>query len=281
VIQSSRIRSLVYRLTDYQTAIELQRGIVYKASRGHAGTARRQESDLSDTQREVKGFLSLDSIPADVMHSGVLIDGSVIEYVVDPKVAFMAPLQVNHYTIRTINYDAGVWSLDMVSSLELLSSSMGDVWSRTCRVSVFSQGTNKCRVDPSIYIFNAEILVLHSQNMMDMVAAGTPSAWETAGYGNGGAFSVNTGPNAGWRTEIKEHTRTQLGPSTYTTRITLQESCPYPLTIGTYVTLLPGCDKRFDGDCLHKYNNQSNFQGEPTMPREDIVRAGLNLTRFT
>lgn len=52
----------------------------------------------------------------------------------------------------------------------------------------------------------------------------------------------------------------------------------YPLKkhrIGTSVTLRPGCDHAYSGDCLTKFNNQVNFGGCPFIPTDNPFSNGI------
>jgi hypothetical protein len=49
----------------------------------------------------------------------------------------------------------------------------------------------------------------------------------------------------------------------------LSYSLPYPINSGDTFSVYPGCRKRFEADCVSKYNNSSAYLGFPWMPKPE------------
>ncbi len=58
---------------------------------------------------------------------------------------------------------------------------------------------------------------------------------------------------------------------------TLWEAMPEPLSNGDSYRVQSGCSKRFDEDCVVKYANGHNFDGEPFIPGQDSLSAYPNI----
>lgn len=95
-------------------------------------------------------------------------------------------------------------------------------------------------------------------------SGGTATPQGDAGYFDYGKITMTSGASSGLSTEVKAYT-----PGT----ITLQLQLPSGCAAGDTYTLLAGCGKRFNEDCITRFDNGINFRGEPHLPGMDKVLA--------
>lgn len=98
------------------------------------------------------------------------------------------------------------------------------------------------------------------------ISGGTALPYGSIGFYDFGLITFTSGANAGLSMEVKKYT---VGV------IELQLPMPYPVAVGDNYTIVTGCGKRFVEDCVTKFNNGVNFQGEPDLPGIDkVMRVG-------
>ena len=79
---------------------------------------------------------------------------------------------------------------------------------------------------------------------------------------DGGIITMTSGASEGLSMEVKSY-----APGT----ITLQLPLPFGAGVGDTYSMLQGCGKRFDEDCVARYSNGVNFRGEPHVPGMDRI----------
>jgi len=91
-----------------------------------------------------------------------------------------------------------------------------------------------------------------------------PDGWFSNGY-----VEITSGTNAGIKREIKTFTQNSPTDGEVVTYL------PFPYDIATFVgvTLVAGCRKDYSADCISRFDNIYNFDGEPYVPGIDAVNA--------
>lgn len=266
------LSNVVYHLTDHGEPLLLFDGHTYEAAGGIDATASRREQRGSESNREIRGLIT-ESIKDSDLRQGLFNDAIVDEYLVDWRVPFIAPIDHIRYSIRSISFNGSFWTADIAGAGYKLTRPVGDIWGPMCRADLFSTGPGKCNA-PSGPFLETNIILLVLQDRVSLRSeAAINTLWETEAYGNDGRILFNSGLNAGFETYIKKH---EAGPSS-TFEITLQQRTPYAFAVGDSFTAFPGCNKRYNGNCLNKFNNVINFQGEPFIPGGDEARKGVRL----
>ena len=94
-----------------------------------------------------------------------------------------------------------------------------------------------------------------------------------AGWFQRGRMDVLDGDGAGLWAVLKRDVLFDDG----TRAVDLWEPLRVPLTAGTRVRLVVGCDKRFE-TCRAKFDNLLNYQGFPDSPQEEWVLVHPTMT---
>lgn len=112
-------------------------------------------------------------------------------------------------------------------------------------------------------VTNANTFTLYGVDSTDFstyTSGGLATPQGDVGTFDGGVITMTSGASAGLSMEVKSY-----APGT----ITLQLPLPFGAGVGDTYSLLAGCGKRFDEDCVGRYSNGINFRGEPHVPGMD------------
>lgn len=96
------------------------------------------------------------------------------------------------------------------------------------------------------------------------ISGGTATPQGNAGFFDFGMITMTSGASSGLSTEVKAY-----APGTVTLQLQLPSGC----AAGDSYTLVAGCGKRFNEDCVARFANGINFRGEPHLPGMDKVLA--------
>ncbi|MET0154512.1 MAG: DUF2163 domain-containing protein [Rickettsiales bacterium] len=123
-------------------------------------------------------------------------------------------------------------------------------FSPLCRAAL---GDARCGVDLDALSVSGEVTEEGEDAYRAFVFSDAP---ENAAAFRCGKAKFTSGANAGAVFSVASVTEN---------RVTLGESCPFPIAQGDAATLSPGCDKYFS-TCMSRYDNAVNFRGEPHVP---------------
>jgi uncharacterized phage protein (TIGR02218 family) len=119
--------------------------------------------------------------------------------------------------------------------------------SKTCRARL---GDDLCAKDLTAFTHTGTLTGVTSNQVFRDSSRG-----EAANYFDEGELHFTSGPNAGVRRKIKSY----AANGTFTLALPLFGT----VAIGHTYSAIAGCRKRLEEDCLTKFNNVVNFQGEP------------------
>jgi uncharacterized phage protein (TIGR02218 family) len=149
---------------------------------------------------------------------------------------------------------------ELRSLKQALQQPLGAVTSKTCRARL---GDEKCRFDldgsPSIWKRSYAVTTVTSRHVLAFSAALEVDDF----YGEGIILSL-TGSNSGYSRKIKSFSAGV---------VTLAMEMPFTVIAGDTFLLTAGCRKRRTEDCIDKFDNVLNFQGEPDVPGTDLLTA--------
>ena len=246
----------------------------YNASMPFERSAIKMTPDLSINSVEVRGFLSDDDstsagaplLRPNEIRSGLFDGARSILFLVD----FTNP---NDYIIL-LNGEIGKIAIQrdgyFVAQIDgwtrRLKQRANIVTQAECRADL---GDNDCLVPTQAapWLKQASVVTVVDEDTypyrtFTTAIGGVPGGPQAADWFTFGALTWLTGDNTGFASEVSAGSPT---------RITLLSPTPNKIKVGDTFAVTPGCDKRFNGSCLNKFNNQSNFRGEPLLPGTDVV----------
>lgn len=162
----------------------------------------------------------------------------------------------------------GQWTLEFRSLKQGLQQPLGAITSKTCRAHL---GDSACKVDLAPFTFSLSVTA-DPTDSQHFVASG---ATQVDDYFGEGIVTFTDGPNAGYSAKVKDFV-------SLTHTFTLALPMPFAIGNGDHFTAIAGCRKRHDrtlanpsgvSDCLDKFDNVLNFQGEPHLPGPDGLTA--------
>jgi uncharacterized phage protein (TIGR02218 family) len=138
---------------------------------------------------------------------------------------------------------------------QYLQQPVGIVTSITCRARL---GDSACTKDLTTFTHTTTITSVASKQVF--TASGLAQA---ADYFGEGLLTFTTGACAGLSQKIKTHDTGGV--------LTLTLPMLPTVTVGDSITVIAGCRKRLAEDCITKFSNVLNFQGEPHLPGLDAL----------
>jgi uncharacterized phage protein (TIGR02218 family) len=100
---------------------------------------------------------------------------------------------------------------------------------------------------------------------------------EAVGWYDDGELTWTTGPNAGLTMAIKAY-EDAGSPSSSTKKFTLKFQCIGTVAVGNAFSLVAGCRKRLEEDCVAKFNNGRRHGGEPHRPLMDDLTKPIDVS---
>ena len=147
----------------------------------------------------------------------------------------------------------GVYVAELRGLQQYLQQPVGAPSTKTCRARL---GDAKCGVNLAGYTVTGTVDgVTSSQVFADSTRA------EAADYYTAGLITWTSGLNLGLTAQVK----TFGAGGDFTLSVPMIQA----VQVGDTYSLIAGCTKRFDEDCVAKFSNALNFQGEPHRPTVD------------
>ena len=145
----------------------------------------------------------------------------------------------------------------------LMQQAVGIVSQPTCGARLFSTtGLRKCLKDPTGFVHNLTVTSV-SDDKRVFTCSGAGQAADYFGEGEGT-----------WLTGLNHDLPFKV--ETFASGVfTLSKRTIFPIQVGDTLTASAGCRKRFQEDCIAKFDNGVNFQGEPHFPTRDRVISGV------
>lgn len=246
----------VHRFTDHNAQL-IVAGEVYDPAKGMDAAASRYEGGLRESNRDARGIVSASVIDDDDLRSGKFNGSVVDERTVDWLYPWAGEIDMRTWLIAEVEWTGEEWRAVLVSLPHLLGRKTGKFWGRLCTVKLGEKGPTLCNKDISADIFSGVAVATVTKPFREFTAGGgLPGTYADDFYGEGKVIWL-TGANAGLESEIEEF----IGGATK--KITLQVALPSPIQVGDTFVIEPGCRKRWLEDCLAKFANTDNFQGDP------------------
>jgi len=222
-------------------------------------SARRMEAALREHNVEVQGAVVLNEIDAADLAAGVFRGARVVMRTIDWRFPWTNPFRTRVYTVGSLNYDADLYTAELVGPTAKLDQETGEVIGVDCPYEVFDED---CQLLAALFREPNKTITVVNDARREFTCSGLANGADD--YYGKGRMTVLDGPNAGLEVEVK----TYVGASK---TLRLLDKLPYDLTAGTRFDILPGCRRRWLKDCVGKYNNGINFGGRPLMPGTDAA----------
>lgn len=138
---------------------------------------------------------------------------------------------------------------------QFLQQPIGSVSSETCRARL---GDSLCTKSLGPLTFAATVTSMASNQIFTATAL-----TQAADYFGEGILTWTSGPNINLSQKVKTHATGGV--------LTLSLAMFQDVAIGHTFSIVAGCRKRMAEDCIAKFSNVLNFQGEPHLPGTDAV----------
>ena len=229
-------------------------GEIYRSKDGMNPAGIEQEIGGSVNNSEMTGALSPDTVTEqDVLFN--LWDGAFVTvFEVNYRDLSMGQIILGYGTVGEQRIGRGTFQAEFRSLTQFLQQTVGEVFTAPCR---YGFGDARCGVALGpITVAGAFTNVSSARVMTDSGRA------EASDYFGGGLIRVTSGALAGFSVEVANFATGQFS---------LALPMPgYPAVGDTYEAI-PGCRKRFEEDCISKWNNGVRFGGFPHVPGSDLV----------
>lgn len=181
-------------------------------------------------------------------------------------------------TTGDVKLGEGAYVLEFRGLTQALQQTLGISTSITCRAALAdypqANGSALCRLDPSDWTEIGVVDSVTNNRVFGDATRTEPDEWFEEGFLK---FTGSDGLNIG----IEQRVRVFAGGI-----FTLAEAMPFEVQVGDEYQVIAGCKKRHErrlgitvdsdggiSDCIDKFDNILNFQGEPFMPGQDKITA--------
>jgi len=226
-------------------------GLTYRAAPGMLPSAIERNDTLTAANVSLSGALTSDAIRADDLAAGRWDGAGLWLSVVDWADPNAAALPLVRGELGTVDVADNSFKAELRGATVIFEAPVVEQTTPDCRATL---GDKRCRVNMAARRLTARVVS----------AAGTfvtvDQPLNSGDYGFGRLRWLD-GLNAGLSARIATNAGAVL---------TLQEPTDFSVTIGAFVELTQGCDKRFI-TCTTRFNNAANFRGEPHLPGNDLL----------
>ncbi|RIA37875.1 putative phage protein (TIGR02218 family) [Hephaestia caeni] len=226
-------------------------GLLHRAAPGMTPSAIERSEGLDPDTMDVAGALTSGAIGEDDLIAGRWDGARVALFAVDwtdPA----ASVALGEGTIGAVETRDGGFTAELRGAAAALDRPVVEATSPECRAEL---GDQRCRIAMAGRRRMARIV--SGDDTTIVIDSAEPVA---NAYGNG-LLRWLGGTNGGCESAIAVSAGVTL---------TLTAPPPFVADAGTMIELIEGCDKSF-ATCRHRFDNVSNFRGEPFLPGIDLL----------
>lgn len=253
----TRTDLMVFAWTDCDQSITIG-GHTYSPVDGYGASSNIGKADFSVDSMEVIGFLDSPAITeADVMQ-GKWDYASIRIFMVNRNNLANGTYEMRYGWFGQVKIEApGKYTAELRGLSQALQNTIGDLITPLCR---YKLGDSRCTVNLATYTVSSTVTSISSTQQF--TATGLTQA---TGYFSNGSMKWTTGNNAGVSMDVQGFSSGGI--------VLLQLPMLNAIQIGDTFSIVAGCLKRHQTDCVTKFSNGVNFGGFPTLPGMDkIVR---------
>ena len=247
----TRSDGMLFGFTDHDLDLEFE-GITFRADTGLSAVALQQSTGLAVDNTEAIGALSDAALRENEIEAGRFDGASVRAWLVNWANPAERALQFAG-SLGELKRVGGVFKAELRGLSDALNRPIGRVYQKPCSAVL---GDNDCNVDTSdpTYFATAQISqVIDDTTILIPSLPAYPAAW----------FARGRVTIQGISGVIKKDEPVENGRL-----IGLAASLRIPLVASDMLSIVAGCDKRFE-TCRAKFSNVLNFQGFPDLPGDD------------
>jgi len=249
-----RVDGAVFGFTDHDVDIVVD-GITYLARTGFTPTAVQSQPSLAVSNLNANGILDSTLITEEDLIAGKwdfsAVEIFLVNYTdVSQGIDVLVRGNVGEVTAGNTAFQAEIRGL-----ANAYAQSSNQLYQPGCRASL---GDSKCKVNLTPFTFTGSVGTISVDNLTITDATRT----EANGFFDYGKITMTSGLAAGLSMEIKSYVVGSM---------TLQLDFALQIAVGDTYSIHTGCGKRFDVDCVGRYNNGINFRGEPFIPGTDKI----------
>lgn len=212
-----------------------------------------------------------DTITRDQIQSGYWDGARVYSFFTDWAYPVEDEEEDRIYIFGKVREEDERYTVELMSLIDLLNQTSGRTITPGCSYvlgdahvdgSIIATDKSRCKVSP-LLLANIFSSVSSITSQMQFTCAGISGSYPNDYFGVG-EIIFTSGANAGQSYKIiKSYTAAGV--------VTLAQPFYYPIALGDLLTIRPGCRKRFQEDCIAKYNNGLHFGGFPHVPQKSTV----------
>jgi uncharacterized phage protein (TIGR02218 family) len=266
LVKIVRTDTVTLGFTDHDEALVFG-GVTYEALSSVQVSALQQQLGGGVDNLDVVGILTSDAITETDLLAGRYDNAEITMMVVNWASLGDGAVVLLRGSLGDVTLTDGQYKVTIRSLSQRLQQQVGELFSRTCRARQF--GAPPCA--PGGFFQDGKTLADYqfSRTIASQVdddtlrIAGDTSPTDTYTYGK---VIATSGDNAGLQKEVKSHIY-----SGGVCEVVLQEAFPFAFAPGDAVTMEVGCQRRFTEDCVTRFGNWYNFQGEPDIPGTQVL----------
>jgi uncharacterized phage protein (TIGR02218 family) len=244
----------VFGFTAYDTDLLID-GMVYVARTGFSPTDLDSNSSLAVDNLNANGVLDSDLLTEEELATGKWDFAAVEIFLVNAKNIgqgrdILVSGRLGEVKVGRVGFEAEVRGL-----ANAYAQSHNLTYQPGCRATL---GDSKCRVDLAPFTFEGTLTAVSPDGLTLFDIDRT----EPNGFFDFGNVRMTSGKSNGLVMEVKTFEAGQMG---------LQLEFGPGVEAGDTYTIQVGCGKRYQEDCIGRFNNGINFRGEPHLPGMDKI----------
>jgi uncharacterized phage protein (TIGR02218 family) len=253
----------IHTYTDHDQDVPFE-GLVYGAASGYTPSAIDSSAELNPDNLQLEGFLQATSITEGDLHSGKW-DYAYVEIF---EVNFMDPTMGRNIlragTLGEVKAGRTKFTAELRGLMQSYTKTIVRLTSKECNADL---GDARCKKDVTAFTYGPMTVSVVSGDSRVVGAAGLTAYADN--WFTGGVVTWLSGSNTGVVQEV-QYSAQAVG------QILFFQQPPFQPKVGDTFTILAGCTKRFEEDCIAKFANGVNFQGFPHVPQADAYKVGTN-----
>ncbi|PLC06409.1 hypothetical protein CY658_05085 [Variovorax sp. RO1] len=230
-------------------------GEVYRSKEGVNPTAIAQEASAAVSNSEVTGTMAAESVSEAELFAGLWDSAFVTVFEVNYRDLSMGTMQLQGGNIGDVKAGRSAFTAEVRGLTQRLQKVVGEQWTKNCPANF---GDARCKFDvESLRVTGTLTSAIDLRTFVDSTRP------EADDYFGAGLLKFLTGANAGVELEVYSY----APGGTFVLHLPM----PYTVAAGDQYSVVPGCRKRFEEDCVTKYANWVNFRGAPHVPGNNKI----------